>query len=93
MVTELMRIRRACGLTVGQLAELAEVPLRVEYLCEIGGWVEEEDARKVLNALSAFTGKYYSLETVSLNIKRKENEDDQEIAQRLPVLPRIARTA
>ena len=93
MATALMRIRREWGLTAGYLAQQAGVPLRVEYLCEIGGWVDEEDARKVLNALSASTGAYYSLETVSLNIKPKEMDDDPESTQRLPVLPRTPRTA
>ena len=72
MVTELMRIRREHKLTSAQLAEAAGVPLRVVYLCEIGGLVEEEEARKVLKALSRLTGKVYTLETIELNIKERE---------------------
>lgn len=71
-MTELMRIRREHNLTSAQLAEAAVVPLRVVYLGEIDGLVEEEDARKILKALSRLTGKVYTLETVELNIKERE---------------------
>ena len=49
-------IRQRHGLTAQQIAETAGVPLRVEYLMEIGGHVSKNDAKKVMQALSALTG-------------------------------------
>jgi len=71
VLTELLYIRREHHLTTAQLAETADLPLRVVYLGEIGGLVDEEDGRKILNALSLLTGKIYTLETIELNIKER----------------------
>ncbi|HLZ60428.1 MAG TPA: hypothetical protein VKR06_26080 [Ktedonosporobacter sp.] len=73
MLTDLLRIRREHNLTSAQLAEVADLPLRVVYLGEIGGLVDEEDARKILKALSRLTGKIYTLETIALNIKEQQS--------------------
>jgi transcriptional regulator with XRE-family HTH domain len=52
------QIRQQYGLTAQQLAEKAGVPLRVLYLMEIGCPVSTDDARKVLQALSALTSDH-----------------------------------
>jgi transcriptional regulator with XRE-family HTH domain len=48
-------IRLRHGMTAQELAEMAGVPLRVEYLMEIGCPVSQNDAAKVLQALSTLT--------------------------------------
>lgn len=74
MITALMNIRREHGLTTAQLAQAAHVPLRVVYLCEIGGWVDEADAGKVAQALSRLVGKLYTLEMLEVNLKAHVSE-------------------
>jgi hypothetical protein len=92
MITALMNIRREHGLTTAQLAQAAHVPLRVVYLCEIGGWVDEADAGKVAQALSRLVGKLYTLEMLEVNLKTHVPEDDPTF--RFPAIggpPRIDR--
>ncbi len=48
-------IRQRHNLTAERIAQVAGVPLRVEYLMEIGCPVSKDDARKVLLALSSLT--------------------------------------
>ncbi|HEY4034336.1 MAG TPA: hypothetical protein VGL94_10270 [Ktedonobacteraceae bacterium] len=48
-------IRQRHGVTAQDLAEMAGVPLRIEYLMEIGCPVSQNDAVKVMRALSALT--------------------------------------
>ncbi len=48
-------IRQRYNLTAERIAQVAGVPLRVEYLMEIGCPVSKDDARKVLLALSSLT--------------------------------------
>ena len=48
-------IRQHHGITAQYLAELAGVPLRVEYLMEIGCPVSRIDAAKIMQALFALT--------------------------------------
>lgn len=64
----LQHLRRKTNLTSRQVADEAGVPLRVEYLMEIGGIVTPEDAKKVLAAFSRLTGKQYSLQNVQVHL-------------------------
>ncbi|HLZ62214.1 MAG TPA: hypothetical protein VKR06_35155 [Ktedonosporobacter sp.] len=84
MLKALMKIRQEHHLTTAELAQEAGVPLRVAYLCEIGGWVDEEEARKVVNALSRLTEKFYTLEMLGLNLKAQA--PDNEPTLRLPII-------
>jgi hypothetical protein len=70
MVTNLMRIRQAHNLTSRQIADKAGLPLRVEYVAEIGGLVAKEDASKIAEALSVLAGKRYTLDTLGLALKK-----------------------
>ena len=56
----LQETRRAHGLTSRAVAEEAGVPLRVEYLLEIGGAVSRAEAQRVLQALSRLTQTPYT---------------------------------
>ncbi len=69
MGSELMRIRQQHHLTSQQVAEAAGLPLRVEYLCEIGAYVEEEDVHKILTALARLTGCLYSQEDLQIQTR------------------------
>ncbi len=60
------------GLTSQALAQAAGVPLRIEYLMEIGAWVSRQEAEKVLVALSQIAGHKYTLENVE-GIRLREN--------------------
>ncbi len=64
----LQEVRRKTAQTSRQLAEAAGVPLRIEYLMEIGGSVEQKDAERILEALSRLTGETYSLNNVQVNL-------------------------
>lgn len=64
----LQELRRKTALTSRQIAEAAQVPLRTEYLMEIGGRVEPQDAERVLEAFSQLTGGTYSLNNVQINL-------------------------
>jgi hypothetical protein len=72
MITNLMKLRQEHNLTSRQIADKAGLPLRVEYVAEIGGLIDKEDAHKIAGALSALTGKPYTLEALGLSLK-KEN--------------------
>src|SRR5713226_4530382 len=56
-IQTLMQVRRENNLTSRQLADAAGIPLRVEYLAEIGGLVEEMEAGLLLEAISKLTSK------------------------------------
>ncbi len=64
----LLALRRKTPWTSREVAEAAGVPLRIEYVMEIGGMVTTEDAEKVLAAFSQLTGQEYSLHNVSVNL-------------------------
>jgi hypothetical protein len=64
----LQELRRKAALTSRQLAEAAGIPLRVEYLMEIGGRVSQDDAEQILAALSRLTGREYSLNNVQVSL-------------------------
>ena len=48
-------IRQQYNLTAQEVAETAGIPLRVEYLMEIGCPVSKDDVTKVMQALSILT--------------------------------------
>ena len=56
----LQEVRREHGLTSRALADEAGVPLRIEYLMEIGGTVSHADAQRVLQALFRLTHTRYT---------------------------------
>ncbi len=60
----IQQIRREYKLTSRVVAATADVEFRTEYLLEIGGFVEQAEALKVLQALSMLTGMHYTLENV-----------------------------
>ena len=64
----LQELRRKTNLTSRQIAEIANVPLRIEYLMEIGGSVEQKDAERILGAFSQLTGEAYSLSNVQVHL-------------------------
>ena len=53
--TTIRGIRQRYGITAQDVAQMAGVPLRIPYLMEIGCPVSQEDAAKVLQALSLLT--------------------------------------
>lgn len=62
-------LRNNHNLTAQRVAEMASVPLRVEYLMEIGCPVSKEDADKVMKALSTLTGDRFTLLDVTIKVK------------------------
>ena len=64
----LQTLRRKTPLTSRQVAEAAGVPLRIEYLLEIGGIVTQGEAEQVLAAFSRLTGTEYSLHNVQVHL-------------------------
>lgn len=67
----LMQVRRDHGLQSQELANHAGVPLRIEYQAEIGALITIDEAERILHALSHLTGTHYSLDSVSINVKRE----------------------
>jgi transcriptional regulator with XRE-family HTH domain len=55
------RLRQQYNLTARQVAEMAGVPLRVEYLMEIGCPVSADEAMKVMQALSILSSEHSEL--------------------------------
>lgn len=64
----LQQVRRKTSLTSRQVAEMAGVPLRIEYMMEIGSHVSLEDALKVIAALSQLTGHTYTFTDLNVNL-------------------------
>jgi hypothetical protein len=60
----IQQIRREHNLTSRVVATAADVEFSTEYLLEIGAFVDQRDALKVLEALSMLTGEHYTLENV-----------------------------
>jgi DNA-binding transcriptional regulator YiaG len=58
-------IRQHHGMTGQDLADMAGVPLRIEYLMEIGCPVSQNDATKVMQALLALTNGHSSPKAVA----------------------------
>jgi hypothetical protein len=65
----LMQVRRDHNLQSSELADVAGVPLRIEYQAEIGALIDINDAEKLLRALYSLTGKRYALDNVSIQVK------------------------
>jgi hypothetical protein len=63
------QIRQRYDLTAQRVAEIANVPLRVEYLTEIGCPVSMEEAQRIIQALSSLTGNRFTLRNVTINVK------------------------
>ncbi len=61
--TTLKDIRQHYGVTAQDLAAMAGVPLRIPYLMEIGCPVSQNDAAKVLRALSTLTNGHSLVKT------------------------------
>src|SRR6266516_2555509 len=57
----------SCAALAGS-AEAAGVPLRIEYVIEIGGIVTQGEAEQVLTAFSRLTGQEYSLQNVQVHL-------------------------
>lgn len=55
---KIKHIRQQYNLTAQQVAQMADVPLRVEYLMEIGCPVSSDDAMKVMQALSTLSSDH-----------------------------------
>jgi hypothetical protein len=81
--TELMSIRRQHNLTSQQLASEAGLPLRTEYQAEIGVAISEQEAHKIIHALSCLIGQNCTIFTLGLLIKPAD--PDQTLP--LPILP------
>lgn len=62
----LMEVRQQHHLSSRELAVAAGVPLRIEYLMEIGGRVSREHATQILGALSEMVGRRYDLHNVEI---------------------------
>ena len=60
----IQQIRRKHDLTSRVVAATADVEFHTEYLLEIGAFVDQGDALKVLQALSILTGEQYTLDNV-----------------------------
>jgi DNA-binding transcriptional regulator YiaG len=60
----IQQIRREHDLTSRVVAATANVEFSTEYLLEIGAFVDQGDALKILHALSMLTGEHYTLENV-----------------------------
>lgn len=60
----LQQIRREHDITSRAVAEEACVDFSTEYLLEIGGAVERDDALKILQAFSVLTGEQCTVDTV-----------------------------
>lgn len=58
----LRELREKYSLTAQRVAEAAGVPLRIEYLMEIGGIIKREDAELVLDAIFRLTGVQCSID-------------------------------
>lgn len=69
---KLLYLRREANITSQKLASVAGVPLHMEYLMEIGGLVDSQTAKQVLEAFSNLVGKTYTLENVEVNLRPLE---------------------
>lgn len=74
----IQQIRREHHLTSRVVATTANVEFHTEYLLEIGAFVDQGDALKVLQALSTLTGEPYTLENVGgLCVSAPKMEEQQ----------------
>ena len=62
MVTNsFQNIRRSRGITIHQVADLAGIEPREEFLFEIGARIEQEQAETIVHAFNMLTGEHYEL--------------------------------
>ncbi len=62
MVTSsFQKLRRSRGITIHQVANVAGIEPREEFLFEIGARVEQERAEGIVHALNKLTGEHYKL--------------------------------
>jgi transcriptional regulator with XRE-family HTH domain len=54
-------IRRHHGISIHQIADLAGIEPREEYLFEIGARVDQQRAETIVRALNTLTGAHYTL--------------------------------
>jgi hypothetical protein len=74
----IQQIRRKHELTSRVVAVTANVDFCTEYLLEIGAFVEQVDALKILHALSILTGEQYTLENVAgLCVATPKRQEEQ----------------
>jgi hypothetical protein len=78
------------GLTSRQVADMAGVPLRIEYLMEIGGTVSRQEADQVLRALSTLTGVHCTFQTVG-GFGIKEGSKQTQVMKTLKIEPHLTK--
>jgi|SRR5450755_1564829 hypothetical protein len=62
MVTNsFQNIRRSRGITIHQVADLAGIEPREEFLFEIGARIEQEQAENIVSAFNMLSGEHYKL--------------------------------
>jgi hypothetical protein len=78
------------GLTSRQVADMAGVPLRIEYLMEIGSTVSRQEADQVLRALSKLTGVHCTFQTVG-GFGIKEECEQTQVMQTIKIDPKLTK--
>lgn len=63
----LLELRREANLTSQQLADAAGVSLSQSYTVEIGGFVDQTTAEKVIRAFSLLTNSSHTLDEFQMN--------------------------
>jgi hypothetical protein len=72
----LMKLRRKLNLDAQRVADVAGLPLRIEYLMEIGAPVEREHAVQIMAALSRLAKQTFTVDDVEY--VEKEGSDRRE---------------
>lgn len=73
------------GLTLQQVATEARVPTRTALVAEIGGPVEQQEARRLLDAVNRLTDREYAFEQIWFSLKPDSSHGEQ---QTQPLPPR-----
>jgi len=66
------KIRIEKGLTSRAVADAANIPLREEFLFELGATVSKEVKHKIIHAFSILTGQDYALSDFEWGRRREE---------------------
>src|ERR1700693_3130868 len=61
LTSRFQKIRRSRGITIHQIADLAGVAPREEFLFEIGARIAQKQAENMVVALNQLTGEHYTL--------------------------------
>ena len=61
VTSKFQTIRRSKGITIHQVADIAGIEPREEYLFEIGARMDQQRAENIVSALNTLTGEYYTL--------------------------------